>query len=165
MNLPKELEQKILARSTVGPPPRLELEAPSAAEPTSRVVTITLPWGPSTNHHWIPVPVVTPTRTYARLILSPDGKIFREEVAIIAHQMSPRPKFGKARLGLTLVVCPPNNQKIDIGNRLKPVEDALQACWVFDNDEQIDIEVLRRGDITPGGKLVVSIWPLGTQPY
>lgn len=67
------------------------------------------------------------------------------------------PKLGDAKLSLTIWVHSPDKRKRDISNIVKIVEDSLQDAGVYDNDFNIDILLVQRGEIIKGGKLLVMI--------
>ena len=67
------------------------------------------------------------------------------------------PKFGKARIELTITLCPPDKRTRDLDNVLKSLIDAICQAGVFDDDEQIDVLMVQRGDICKGGKAIVMI--------
>lgn len=63
----------------------------------------------------------------------------------------------EGRLQIEVDVYPPNFRKRDIGNLNKSLEDALQACGVFKDDEQIDRAIYTRRAVRKGGLVVVRI--------
>lgn len=67
------------------------------------------------------------------------------------------PKLGKARIELTVTLCPPDKRKRDIDNVLKSLIDSLCQAGVFDDDEQVDVLMVQRGEIVKGGRTVVMI--------
>ena len=67
------------------------------------------------------------------------------------------PKLGKARLEMKVVIYPRDRRKQDIDNRIKALWDALGDAGVFDDDEQIDILLIERGEIKKGGGVLVMI--------
>ena len=67
------------------------------------------------------------------------------------------PKLGTARLQMTVTLHPRDKRKQDIDNRIKALWDALADAGVFDNDEQIDVLLVQRGEIIKGGACRVII--------
>jgi crossover junction endodeoxyribonuclease RusA len=67
------------------------------------------------------------------------------------------PKLGEAKLSLTIWVYPPDKRKRDISNIIKIVEDSLQDAGVYDNDFNIDILIVQRGEIKKGGGILVML--------
>ena len=95
-------------------------------------IELDLPWPPSVNES---------TRRYHL-------KGYRAEVAK-AVMVARWPKFNKARLSLYVVLCAPNNRRIDLDNRIKPMQDALKKAGVYDDDSQIDHLEVARGMVQP----------------
>ena len=61
------------------------------------------------------------------------------------------------RLWLVVYVHPRDRREIDIDNRVKALQDALQHAGVYENDSQIDDLHVKRGLIVQGGRMVVTI--------
>lgn len=69
---------------------------------------------------------------------------------------SGRPVFH-GRLKLEVIIHMRDRRKSDLSNRIKCLEDSLQAAGFFADDEQIDKLIMERGEIIKGGKCVVTI--------
>ena len=110
------------------------------------VTTITLPFPPSINHYW--------RRVGARTLISRGGRAFREH-AIAACPDAPN--FGDARLAVHIVAMMPDRRRRDLDNLLKPLLDALEHAGVYDNDSQIDLLRIDRGEVCKPGRVEVSI--------
>src|SRR5512139_1368730 len=67
------------------------------------------------------------------------------------------PKLGEKRLQMQVTLYPRDRRKQDIDNRIKALWDALTDAGVFDDDEQIDILIVQRGEIRKGGGCFVMI--------
>lgn len=67
------------------------------------------------------------------------------------------PKLGQKRLQMQVTLYPRDRRKQDIDNRIKALWDALTDAGVFDDDEQIDILIVQRGEIRKGGGCFVMI--------
>jgi crossover junction endodeoxyribonuclease RusA len=88
----------------------------------------------------------------------PNKKSLDYKVAVSDYVVEYKvPKLGEAKLSLTIWVYPPDKRKRDISNIVKIVEDSLQDAGVYDNDFNIDILLVQRGEVTKGGKLLVMI--------
>ena len=68
-----------------------------------------------------------------------------------------RSKLGSARLEMKVVLYPRDRRKQDIDNRIKALWDALGDAGVFEDDEQIDVLIVERGEIKKGGGCLVLI--------
>ena len=109
---------------------------------------IKLPYPPSMNTYW---------RNFrGNTVLSKAGREFKQAVwACVMEQKIP--KFGDKRLEVTLWLYPRSKVVTDLDNRLKAVLDGLEEAGVYDNDGQIDILMIQRGEIRKGGGVDVMI--------
>ena len=109
---------------------------------------IKLPYPPSLNCYW---------RNFrGNTVLSKAGREFKQAVwACVLEQKIP--KFGIKRLEVTLWLYPRSKVVTDLDNRLKAVLDGLEDAGVYDNDGQIDILMIQRGEIRKGGGVDVMI--------
>jgi crossover junction endodeoxyribonuclease RusA len=112
------------------------------------MLVLNLPLPPSVNHYW-------GTHGHRRYV-SKAGVLFKEQVSdyVIEYRV---PKLGAARLEMKVVLFPKDRRKQDIDNRIKALWDALADAGVFDNDEQIDVLMVERGEIKKGGGCLVII--------
>jgi crossover junction endodeoxyribonuclease RusA len=88
--------------------------------------------------------------------ISKAGREFKAQVSdyVVEYRV---PKLGKARLEMKVIIHPRDRRKQDIDNRIKALWDALGDAGVFDDDEQIDVLVIERGEIKKGGGVLVLI--------
>jgi crossover junction endodeoxyribonuclease RusA len=88
--------------------------------------------------------------------ISKAGRDFKAQVSdyVVEYRV---PKLGKARLEMKVIIYPRDRRKQDIDNRIKALWDALGDAGVFDDDEQIDILMIERGEIKKGGGVLVMI--------
>jgi crossover junction endodeoxyribonuclease RusA len=88
--------------------------------------------------------------------ISKAGREFKAQVSdyVVEYRV---PKLGKSRLEMKVVIYPRDRRKQDIDNRIKALWDALGDAGVFDDDEQIDILHIERGEIKKGGGVLVLI--------
>lgn len=112
------------------------------------MLVLNLPLPPSINHYW--------GQHGHRRFVSKSGIKFKIEVQdyVIVHNV---PKLGSARLEMQVTLYPKDRRKQDIDNRIKALWDALASAGVFDNDEQIDVLMIQRGEIRKGGGCLVLI--------
>jgi crossover junction endodeoxyribonuclease RusA len=91
-----------------------------------------------------------------RMGISKAGREFKAKVSdyVIEYKV---PKLGAARLEMKVVLYPRDKRKQDIDNRIKALWDALGDAGVFDDDEQIDVLLIERGEIKKGGGCLVMI--------
>ena len=129
------------------------------------MITITLPWPPSTNTYWrsrvfrqyrtikgrrtlVHIPIVYVTH---------EGKKYRKLVQQRCMQAGLNGKRLTGRLAVVLNLYPPTRRVCDVANYEKAAIDALEAAQVFVNDSQIDDNRQVRCPVLKGGALVVTI--------
>jgi crossover junction endodeoxyribonuclease RusA len=112
------------------------------------MLVLNLPLPPSINHYW--------GQSGHRRYVSKAGVAFKEAVSNYVSEYNV-PKLGDARLEFQVTLYPRDRRKQDIDNRIKALWDALAEAGVFDNDEQIDILIVHRGEIKKGGGCLVFI--------
>jgi len=113
---------------------------------TGREVTIRLPYPPSVNGYWI--------RTRFGMAVGARGKKYRGDTAA-AWMSQGAPVIGSRRLIVAIEIYPPNQQRRDLDNICKALLDALTACGLWADDEQIDeLRLIRRGVLPPGQVIV-----------
>ena len=112
------------------------------------MIVLNLPLPPSVNSYR--------TIFRGRMGISKAGREFKAQVSdyVIEYRV---PKLGKARLEMKVVIFPRDRRKQDIDNRIKALWDALGDAGVFDDDEQIDVLMIERGEIKKGGGVLVII--------
>ena len=78
--------------------------------------------------------------------ISAAGRKYKADVSdyVIEYRV---PKLGKSRLEMKVVIYPRDRRRQDIDNRIKALWDALADAGVFDDDEQIDVLHIERGEI------------------
>ena len=98
-----------------------------------------------------------------RVLISREGRAFRKNVcALLAGAggnggNGPRKPPAGGRIVLTMDAFPPDNRRRDMDNVAKPVLDALQHAGVYLDDSCIDVLLVRRRHVVPGGRLDVEI--------
>lgn len=112
------------------------------------MTTFTIPFPPTTNHIW--------KSSGKRRFLSDEYRAFKGLVAhIIVRERVP--KFGAQRMAVLYEVCCPDKRRRDIANYEKAASDAFTECGVWDDDEQIDMLVMKRGPIVRLGCVIVTL--------
>ena len=115
--------------------------------------TFTLGWPPSVNHYW------QSRRNGRGRYIGPAGVAFLEGT-MIACKMQHVPRQTSGRVGLAIVVHPPNNIDRDLDNLSKATLDSLVKAGVLLGDSRKHLAYLswEWGDNVPGGKLVIRCW-------
>jgi crossover junction endodeoxyribonuclease RusA len=96
------------------------------------ILTLKLPWPPSTNRYYRVV--------NNRAILSKEAREYRARV--IEQFGTNSPLAGS--IGIVIYATPPNRVRRDLDNMLKQPLDALQHAGVYTDDSQIDQLMIRR---------------------
>ena len=66
-------------------------------------------------------------------------------------------KMGDKRLQMQVTLYPRDRRKQDIDNRIKALWDALTDAGVYEDDSQIDVLIVQRGEIRKGGGCLVLL--------
>lgn len=112
------------------------------------MIKLDIPYPPSVNTYW--------GFQGHRRFLTKTANAFKARISelVIENQV---PKLGDARIELTITLYPPDKRKRDIDNVLKCCIDSLCQAGVFDDDSQIDVLLVLRGEIVKGGKAKINI--------
>ena len=115
------------------------------------LIGLILPWPPSVNRIWRSVG--------GRVLLSAEGRTYRQAVAVaVLEQHGPGdPLTG--RLSMAIEAYPPDRRRRDLDNLLKAILDSLEhAGIVYCNDAQIDHLSIHRCAVEKPGRLEIKIW-------
>ena len=111
-------------------------------------VTLVLPWPPSVNHYY--------RHVGPRVLISKDGRRYREAVAAVARRAG-TPMF-EVPVEVALDLHPPDNRRRDADNSLKSCLDALTCAKVYEDDSLIQkLTVTKNAPLPPNGLAVVRI--------
>jgi crossover junction endodeoxyribonuclease RusA len=110
---------------------------------------LTLPFPPSLNHYY--------RHVGAKVLVSADGRAYRDAVGLSVLQQCGIPTKLLGRLHVRVLVFPPDNRRRDLDNTMKALLDAIQASGVYGDDSQIDHLEITRMPPAPGGYLSVAI--------
>lgn len=109
---------------------------------------LALPYPPSLNRYYRTVK--------GRILISAEGRKYRETVGdYIAESRSAAALAG--RLAVEISVFPPDKRRRDIDNLMKGMLDALTHAGVWQDDSQIDLLMIRRGEPCFGGQVQVHV--------
>jgi crossover junction endodeoxyribonuclease RusA len=114
------------------------------------MLVLNLPLPPSINSYW--------GFSGHRRFINKAGVAFKEAVADYVAEYRV-PKLGNARLEIHVTLYPKDKRIQDIDNRLKSLFDSLSnnGAGVFNDDSQIDVLLVQRGEIKKGGGCLVMI--------
>jgi len=68
-----------------------------------------------------------------------------------------RGKPMTGRLAVTVDLYPPDKRRRDVDNSAKATLDALAHAGVYEDDSQIDDLHIRRREVVPPGRVVVTV--------
>jgi crossover junction endodeoxyribonuclease RusA len=98
-----------------------------------------LPYPPSVNTYW--------RKFRNTMVISEKGREFTENVRKIVAPIITEPITCRIKIEMRL--HREDKRQFDLDNTLKAVQDALTKCGLWIDDKQIDVIVLRRGEISP----------------
>jgi len=111
---------------------------------------IVLPWPPTVNRYY--------RRVGLRTLLSREGRTFRRSVCALLGGGGPRKPPAGGRVALAMDAFPPDRRRRDLDNLLKSVLDALEHAGVYADDSQVDLLLVRRGEVDrPHGRVEVRL--------
>jgi len=119
------------------------------------LLVLNLPYPPSINSYW--------RANGHRRFISKEGMLFRERVAEYITDYKVPHLGGSVRLQMEIVLYPRDRRMQDIDNRVKALWDALEG-WVYENDSQIDVLIVKRGEVRKGGGCLVMIEEIDAEP-
>lgn len=119
---------------------------PQNSNPQMTSLSLSLTYPPSVNTYW--------GFHGHRRFLTNKAREFKTNVAAAAAAAR---GFGACRVGIEVILHPPDRRVRDIDNVLKPLLDALVAAGVLNDDGQIDLLIVSRGTVVKGGRCEVCI--------
>ena len=120
----------------------------------SKVITLTLPWPPTSNHFHQPIKM----GNFARLTTSKKARDYKKRIVEEFGGTFGKPLDTKLRL--TAVFFAPTRAKRDLPNFEKAFMDGLNDAGLFEDDSLFDDIQFLRGEIIKGGCIVVRISPI-----
>ena len=76
---------------------------------------------------------------------------------LLRHQLGPGYPMITGPVKLSMVLHFTRRGRFDLDNRVKILQDALQYSRVMDDDSQIDLLVVRRGNVVKGGRVDIRV--------
>ncbi len=111
------------------------------------LLELELPYPPTINNYW---------RSYrGRVVISEDGRKFRQLVCMILARKKVQPLLGP--FDISIKTFPPDSRRRDIDNVLKALLDALQHGGAYHDDYQIARLSIERQKTVPGGKTLIQL--------
>jgi len=107
-----------------------------------------LPWPPSVNHYY--------RRVGPRVLISRDGRLYRQKVVALSRGLDVERLEG--RLELEIELHPPDRRRRDVDNSLKCLLDSLAHAGLYGDDSQIHmLTVTKREPMPPDGMTYIRI--------
>ena len=114
-------------------------------------INLLIPYPPSVNTYW--------GFHGHRRFLTDKANQFKADVAHVVSQQ-PIHSLGLSRLEVSITLYPTDKRVRDIDNSIKSCLDALVATKLFDDDSQVDVLLILRGEQRKGGQALVTITTL-----
>lgn len=112
------------------------------------ITTLALPWPPSVNHYY--------RHVGPRVLISKDGRRYRETVAAIARRAA-YPAFC-CPVDVDIGLYPPDKRRRDADNSLKCTLDSLTFAGVYEDDSLIrKLKVTMNPPMPPHGMAIIRI--------
>lgn len=112
------------------------------------IVEFELPWPPSVNHYY--------RHVGPRVLISREGRCYRETVTALTAELAKRPFRG--RIALSAQFYPPDRRRRDLDNiGGKVLLDTLQAAGLFRDDSQIKRILLEMHEPIDGGRCYITL--------
>lgn len=97
-------------------------------------------------------------KVYTGMMIGERGLAYRSDVEVAVRRGHRVPPELDGRLAIIVFVNPPDHKKRDLDNLWKSVLDALTKARVIKDDVLFDDIRMIRGNIKPGGRLLLSIY-------
>jgi len=111
-------------------------------------VAFDLPWPPSVNR-WLRI-------WGGRAVKSTEWRTFGEGAGMVITEAYKGPILTESGICVSICLDPPTRRRFDIDNRAKGCLDAMEGI-IYDNDYQVDVLTLIRGERYPGGRARVLV--------
>ena len=115
------------------------------------VIELELPYPPSVNHYY--------RHVGPRVLISREGRLYREKVVSILKGERVRRLVGKLEMWMTFL--PPDNRRRDLDNCVKCAQDALQKGGLYEDDSQIKKLHLEMCEPIERGRCFIRIGQIG----
>jgi crossover junction endodeoxyribonuclease RusA len=142
-------------------PPRNKTATPPTADDKSKIenhmtsIIARLPYPPSVNHYW--KLSVMKSRTGKRHVpvvrVGEDGLRYAASVRTVLDGV----QTLSGPLAVRIVANPPDRRTRDVDNVLKCLLDSLTKAGIWQDDSQIELLVVQRGELQPGGSIEMCV--------
>lgn len=112
-----------------------------------------MPWPPSIGAYRSPVSI----KGKLRLILTKKARAYK----ILCRKLIITDKKLSGPLTVYIYLYQPDNRRRDVDNYCKAILDALTECGVWEDDSQIYLLIIKKGEVQKGGSVIVTIYETG----
>jgi len=116
-----------------------------------QMTELEIPYPPSVNHYY--------RHVGPRVLISREGRLYREKVVAILAAENVQPLSGKLEMWMSFL--PPDNRRRDLDNCVKCAQDALQKGGLYFDDSQIKRLHLEMCEPIEFGRCYVRIQGIG----
>lgn len=113
-----------------------------------REIIALLPYPPSVNTYYV--------HTRRGVRVADKGKQYRAAVEAAIHEQGLAAHIDHP-VCVQVVVYPPDHRRRDVDNTLKALLDSLTHADVWGDDAQVDQLFVYRGQVVPGGQILLTI--------
>lgn len=121
---------------------------------------LVLPWPPTVNTYFRSVLI----NGSVRVLISKDGRKYRETVRAAVWERFGALKPTRARLAVVVAAFPPDRRERDLDNLFKGLLDAVTHAGVWVDDSQIDLLAIHRCEVAKPGRVEMRIKRLTDEP-
>ncbi len=121
------------------------------------IISRVLPFPPSVNSYWRTV--MRPAkggRQRPTVLVSDEGQAYQKTV--FYETIGDRGCVGNQRIALRILLEMPDRRRRDVDNYLKSLLDALTYARVWNDDSQIDLLIVERGQVKAPGSVKIQIY-------
>jgi crossover junction endodeoxyribonuclease RusA len=119
--------------------------------------SLDLPFPPSVNSYWRNVAIGGKPRT----LISEAGRAYKSEVfGVVVGARATAAVHPDARIAVYILLKMPDRRRRDVDNYLKSLLDAITEAKVWNDDSQIDLLTIERGEIEADGRALVEVYEL-----
>ncbi len=121
------------------------------------MITLHLPWPPSTNTYWRNGYFMRGTRRVQAMMISAAGRDYRERIEHIIRASGLTNRRLKGVLSVGVVLYPPDRRIRDEDNYSKALYDALTHAGLWEDDSQVKHSERWMGGVYSGGLVVLQV--------
>ncbi len=123
-----------------------------------KTAVFTLPFPPSVNHYYGNLYGGDGKRN---VYIRPEGMLFRKQTKEVIQKVGANNLYEDTdKIGIGLLVFPPDRRRRDLDNIEKALFDALTQSELWPDDSQVWYKTSKRKEVVKGGKVLVMCWEI-----